>query len=290
VLGNHSTIGLLADQAFSGSRWSGRDAWRAAAEAGASWISICEEALDADEEQLAKWRDDAEVAGTPIVMAAVHAFGLSDPRDRVREFNLERSLRHVDLVRNLGARRLKVLFGEWVWRGMWPDELQWRYEVDTVRKLTEYAESRGVTLSIELEPLETSLVNDPASMRRLIDDVASPVLLANVDTSHMVVRGTNPAEIRQLAGMVDTVDFSDSHGRYHQHLPPGAGIADLPSFAAELTHSRPSSDALLAVEVGPFADPENAFVLVKESIDSTRRLFEAARESAGATRVGAEDV
>src|SRR6185312_10235480 len=138
------------------------------------------------EEVRAALRADAEAAGTPIVMTGCHAFGLSDPRDAVREFNVEWAKRQLDLTVELGARRMKVLLGEWIWRGMWPAETQWRLEVEHLRMLCDYAEERSVVLSIELEPLETSFVNDPHSLARMLADVGSPALLANVDTSHMV--------------------------------------------------------------------------------------------------------
>lgn len=275
-------IGLLANQAFSGSRFKGRDAWRAAAEAGAEWISVTEEAHGMPEERRQALRDDAEAAGTPILMTGCHAFGLSDPRDAVREFNLEWAKRQLDLTVELGARRMKVLLGEWVWRGMWSNDVQWRLEVDTLRKLCDYAEQRRTVLSIELEPLSNSFVNDPHSLARMLADVGSPALLANVDTSHMAVRGTPAAEIgRHLAGRVDTIDFSDSNGKFHEHLPPGAGRADLGAFAHELVAAG-TAGTMLAVEVGPFGEPETAYERVRASIKATRDLFAEAEAEAEA--------
>lgn len=268
-------IGLLANQAFTGTKYRGVDAWRAAAEAGAEWVSVTEEAFDMPEERRQQLRDDSASAGVPIRMTACHAFGLSDPRDPVREFNLERARRHVDLTRELGADRMKVLLGEWVWKGMWPNHVQWQLEVDVLRQLCDYAESRAVRLSIELEPLETSFVNDPHSLARMLADVGSAALLSNVDTSHMATRGVPAGEIARLAGTVDTIDFSDSNGKWHDHLPPGAGVADMSGFAAELVGARISPATLLAVEVGPFADPDSAYQRVTESITATRALFEA---------------
>lgn len=269
-------IGLLVNQAFAGSRWTGRDAWRAAAEAGAEWISVTEEAHHITEERRRQLRVAAEATGTPIMMTACHAFGLSDPRDAVREFNVAWAQRQVDLTVDLGARRMKVLLGEWIWRGMWPNALQWRLEVDTLRRLCDYAEQRSVVLSIELEPLENSFVNDPHSLARMLTDVASPALRANVDTSHMAVRGTPASEIGRLAGQVDTIDFSDSNGKFHEHLEPGAGVADLAGFARELLTATQGTDTLLAVEVGPFGDPSNAYARVLAAINATRDLFATA--------------
>ncbi|MFG3346200.1 sugar phosphate isomerase/epimerase family protein [Streptomyces sp. NPDC048018] len=267
------SIGLLANQAFGGSRWKGVDAWRAAAEAGAEWISVTEEAHGMPEERRRQLREDAEKAGTPILITGCHAFGLSDPRDAVREFNLEWAKRQLDLTVELGARRMKVLLGEWVWRGMWPNALQWQLEVDTLRELCAYAERRRTVLSIELEPLENSFVNDPHSLARMLADVGSPALLANVDTSHMVVRGTPASELGQLAGRVDSIDFSDSNGKFHEHLAPGTGVADLAAFAGELVADVRGRDALLAVEVGPFNEPDRAYDLVRASVTATRELF-----------------
>lgn len=263
-------LGLLVDQAFHGSPYARGDAWRAAAEAGAQWLAITEEALDLTPERFAELRDDAEAAGVPVVVTQCHAFGVGDPRDVVRAFNLERAKRHVDLTREMGAPVLKILLGEWIWRAMWPEEAQWQLVVDGVRDLAAYAERAGIELSVELEPLETSLVNDVESLSRLLDDVQSPVLLANIDTSHMVVRGVPASEVARLAGRVNSVDFSDSNGRYHEHLTPGAGVADLQAFVTEL---RAADAVTIGVEVGPFADPEDAYEKVQRAIASTRALF-----------------
>ncbi|HTJ66844.1 MAG TPA: sugar phosphate isomerase/epimerase family protein [Actinospica sp.] len=276
-------IGLLANQAFSGSPWKGVDAWRAAAEAGASWISVTEEAYELPAERVVEIREGAHAAGIPIEMTACHSFGLADPRDAVREFNLEWAKAHIDFTRELGASRMKILLGEWIWRGMWPNEMQWHLEADGLRKLCEYAERRDVRLSIEPEPLENSFINDPLTLRRMIDEVASPALFANVDTSHFAVRAVPAADLQLLTGLIDTIDFGDSNGRWHEHLAPGSGVADLAGFAAELVRNRHSPDAALAVEVGPFADPESAFTQVEASVARTAELFrDAAKQQAAA--------
>jgi sugar phosphate isomerase/epimerase len=269
-------IGLLANQAFSGSAWKGVDAWRAAAQAGASWISVTEEAYELPPERVVEIRERALSAGIPIEMTACHSFGLADPRDAVREFNLEWAKAHVDFTRELGAERMKILLGEWIWRGMWPNEMQWQMEAEGLRKLCDYAERREVRLSIEPEPLENSFINDPLTLRRMIDEVGSPALFANVDTSHFAVRAVPAADLRLLSGLVDTIDFGDSNGRWHEHLAPGSGVADLAGFATELVRARHSSATALAVEVGPFADPDSAYRLVEASITSTAELFRAA--------------
>jgi D-psicose/D-tagatose/L-ribulose 3-epimerase len=265
-----SSLGILVDQAFMGSSLLGRDAWRAAAEAGADWIALTEEAMTVTPEVLHTLRTDVEAAGVPVVMAQCHAFGLNDPREVAREWNIVRAERHVDLARELGAPVLKILLGEWIWRTMWPTATQWQLLVDAVRRIGDYAAPRGVEVSVELEPLDHSLVNDIASLSRLITEVDSEAVLANIDTSHMVVRGVPAAEVARLGGRVNSVDFSDSNGRYHEHLAPGDGVADLAAFVTQL---RAAQARAIAVEVGPFADPENAFRKVERAIRGTRALF-----------------
>jgi sugar phosphate isomerase/epimerase len=142
--------------------------------------------------------------------------------------------------------------------------------VDALRRIGDHAATRGVEVSIELEPLDTSLVNDIASLTRMLDVVDHSSVQANIDTSHMVVRGVPASEIALLAGRVNSVDFSDSNGRYHEHLAPGDGVADLGAFVSEL---RTAQARAIAVEVGPFNDPENAYQRVERAIVGTRALF-----------------
>jgi D-psicose/D-tagatose/L-ribulose 3-epimerase len=268
-------VGLLAGQAFAGSRYTGGDVWRAAAEAGAEWVSVTEEAFGMPAERLKQLRADIDAAGLPVLQTGCPAFGLSDPRDAVRDFNLEWAKRQVDFTVDLGARRMKILLGEWTWRGMWPNDLQWRMEIEAVRRLSAHAEQRGVVLSIELEPLPGSYVNDPTSLARVLAQVDSPVLQANIDTSHMVVMASPAEDIRLVRGRVNTIDFSDSNGKWHEHLEPGAGVADLAAFAGELVAAG-QPETLLAVEVGPFGDPDHAYERVVTAIDRTRTLFAGA--------------
>jgi D-psicose/D-tagatose/L-ribulose 3-epimerase len=54
---------------------------------------------------------------------------------------------------------------------------------------------------------------------------------------------------------------------------PGAGVADLAAHARELIAAG-SPDTMIAVEVGPFADPDNAYERVKTAIERTRTLFD----------------
>jgi D-psicose/D-tagatose/L-ribulose 3-epimerase len=269
-------LGLIVDQAFYGSELVGRDAWQAAAEAGAKWFSIGFEALQVGAEHLAGLRDDAASVGVDIALVNCLAFSLNDPRDVVREFNLERVERHVDVVPELGARQLKILLGEWIWRTMWPDEDQWDALVGSMRKLAEYADRRGVELSLELEPLDTALINGVESLNRLLADVESPALLANVDTSHMAVRGMSATDIGRIKGRVNSVDFSDSNGIFHEHLPPGTGVANLPAYADELI-AVIDENTLIAVEVGPFFKPETAYRKVNAAMVATAELFAKAR-------------
>ncbi|MEV7325280.1 sugar phosphate isomerase/epimerase family protein [Streptomyces sp. NPDC093970] len=276
-----ASVGLVVDQAYLGSPYTGIDAWRAAAEAGAEWLSVVEEAYGLPEERIHQLRDDADKAGIPINLVACPAFGLADPRDAVRDFNLEWAKAQVDFARGVGARRVKVLLGEWVWKGNWSNELQWQLVVENMRRLCDYAEQHSITVSLEPEALENAYINDTYTLVQMLDDVASPVLSANVDTSHLVVRAIHPSGIRLLKGRLDTVNFSDSNGRWHEHLPPGTGVSDMAAFAAEVSGARRSDDALIAVVVGPFADPENAYEKVAASVDATRRLFGVPLDPAG---------
>jgi sugar phosphate isomerase/epimerase len=274
-------LGLLVDQAFYGSTYQGRDAWRAAALSGAEWLCIVEEAMDLKPERLLQLRDDADAVGLPICLTACHAFGLSDHRDVVREFNLSRTEAHIDLTRELGGHVMKMLLGEWIWRSMWPEEAQWQILVDSLRRLADHARSRGIQLSVKPEPLDSAFVPDVDALVRLLDDVGSPDLKANIDVSHLVVQGVPAGEVGRLPQRVNSVDFSDSNGKYHEHLPPGDGVADLPAFTEQLLTVEAE---WIGVEVGPFTDPENAYDKVARSLAETKRLFDAARQARSAGR------
>jgi sugar phosphate isomerase/epimerase len=101
-------------------------------------------------------------------------------------------------------------------------EAQWSSFVEHVRKLAVAAETYGVYLAFEPEPL--LLLSDTASMLALIKQVGSPRVAVNLDIGHCHITDRDvPASIRRLGRRIVHTHIEDIRDNVHQHLIPGQG-------------------------------------------------------------------
>src|SRR5262249_38456157 len=150
--------------------------------------------LDIDAEEGRLIRTECEKVGLPIISLACVAVGLIDFNPSVQRFHLERCRRFLDLARELEARNLLLVLGEYIWeKQVIPPAERWHTGVKTVRALGEYAAGLGLEIALELEPFKLSLVNNVDSMVRFLDEVGHPAVRANIDVSHLQLSGTAPA-------------------------------------------------------------------------------------------------
>ena len=105
-------------------------------------------------------------------------------------------------------------------------ERQWAEHVDRFGRLSELAESLGVTIAIEPEPL--LVVSSSQDMVAMMDAVGSPALKVNLDIGHAQITDEDlVASIRQLGASVVHLHVEDVKDKIHRHLPLGDGDIDL---------------------------------------------------------------
>lgn len=156
-----------------------------------------------------------------------------------RRWRLDYSIRALDLALTLGAGNISVTSGR-------PDaggnpEQSLGLLVDSLRRLCEAADKRGVRVGIEYEP--GLLVERADELAEVIARVGSPLLGVNLDIGHSWLDGESPEHaVARLAGRIWNTHVEDIRGRKHYHLIPGEG--DLP-FARYF-------DALAAAGYGGF--------------------------------------
>lgn len=98
-------------------------------------------------------------------------------------------------------------------------DYQWSVAVPRWRELAAEAEEHGVKLCIEMHP--HTVAYNPPTLVRLIEQVGSDALGANLDPSHMFWQGVDPVRaIEQLSGRIwqaaakDTILDAESIARY----------------------------------------------------------------------------
>lgn len=157
-----------------------------------------------------------------------------------------------------------------VFSGAGPTEDEWRWGVESMREVAEYAEVCGVTLAIEsLNRFENYFLTTAADNARFCRDVDHPRCRAMLDTFHSHIEEKNVAQaVRSLDGLLQHVHISEN-----DRSTPGSGnVRWAETF-----------DALAEIKYDGFMVIE-AFGLLLEKLVPTakiwRRMYESERQLA----------
>jgi len=277
-------LGLI-NSAWFGSPVGTAEGIRWTKEIGFDTIDIFADPLEIGARERRLIKDTCRAVDLPVVSAVCVALGIADFNPPVRRFHIERAKRHLDLAYELEARNLLLVLGEYIWQQevIAPAD-QWKWAVDSVRELGEYAAPLGLEIAIELEPFHLSLVNDLPKMIRFLDDVDHLAVRANLDISHLALAHTDPKDIAQLRGRIAHVHFSDCDGKKHGDLPPGRGVVDFPPYLSALKDVGFRGAVSIELEYSP--EPAKIVDWVREAYRETDRLMAAQglRDAAGGFR------
>jgi sugar phosphate isomerase/epimerase len=245
-------------------------------EIGFDSIDIFADPLDIDIKEKRLIKDECRAAGLPIVSIACVAVGLIDFNPSVQRFHVDRAKAYLDMAYLFEARNVLLVLGEYIWQQeVIPSEEQWASAVKNVRTLGDYAGGLGLEIALELEPFRPSLLNDVASMARLLDDVAHPAVKANLDISHLALAHQPAGLIETLRGRVAHVHISDCDGKIHGDLPPGRGVVDFPPYL-EAIKKLAIPEAAISIELEYSPEPEKIEEWVSEAYEKTATLLRAA--------------
>ncbi len=131
--------------------------------------------------------------------------------------------------------------------GAWGDDpALWAPTVERTRRLCDVAEGCGVRLAVEYEP--GFLIANAASLLRLIDEVGSPALGANLDPGHAFLQEDDP--LGAIAALGDRIFHCHVEGMaagVHKHLLPWEGDLDLAAYFMALADA--GFDGALALDL-----------------------------------------
>ena len=136
-----------------------------------------------------------------------------------------------------------------------PTDAAWRRSVDAIGDIAAHAASLGVDCVLEpLQRVESNLVNDSATLARMLDEIGAPNLGAALDTVAMAVAGETVDEyFSALGGRIRHVHLID--GKPNGHLAWGEGELPLGEYLEAL--GRHGYDGCLTFEL--FGDGSYAF-------------------------------
>ena len=264
-------LGLI-NSAWLGTDIGIGDGVRLTKEIGFDTIDIFSDPLETDAAERRTIRRACADAALPVRSVVGCCLGLADFNGSVRKFHLERAMSYLDLGCELDAANFLIVVGEYIWeRQVIRPEDQWKWAVEGLQSLGEYAKGVGLQIAVEIEPFQLSLINNVEKMVRFLDEVAYPSVGANIDISHLVLAGDPPEKIRQLAGRIVHVHLSDCDGKVHGDLPPGRGCVEFTGYLQELRNAGFEGSVSIELEYSP--EPERIVEWVREAYTQTDALM-----------------
>jgi sugar phosphate isomerase/epimerase len=235
-------------------------------------IDIFADPLEIGAQERRLIRKTCSSADLPVVSTVCCALGIADFNKPVREFHVARAKAYLDMCYELEGKNLLLVLGEYIWQQevIAPKD-QWKWAVDQVRELAEYARALNLEIALEIEPFHLSIVNNAQLMLQFLNDVDHPAAKANIDISHLALAGDPAKEISKLRGRIAHVHLSDCNGKTHGDLPPGRGTVDFPPYLQALAHAGFMGTISIELEYSP--EPDKIADWVREAYQGTNRLM-----------------
>ena len=172
--------------------------------------------FDTDPKNWYAWReklDELELDRIAVTICGPDFNQISaDPA--MRKATLERNKSAVDCALVLGANLLNGPYHSALgqFTGQPATEQEWRWAVENLRELADYADSFGITLGLEyLNRFESYLVSSSDELIKLVEDVDHPACKIMFDTFHANIEEKNLGDaIRKLSKHLVHVQVSEN--------------------------------------------------------------------------------
>lgn len=172
--------------------------------------------FDTDPTHWYKWReklDELELDRIAVTICGPD-FNQISPDPAIRKATLERNKLAVDCAMVLGANLLNGPYHSALgaFTGKPASEQEWRWAVDNLRELADYADSFGITLGLEyLNRFESYLVSSSDELIKLVEDIDHPACKIMFDTFHANIEEKNLGDaIRKLSKHLVHVQVSEN--------------------------------------------------------------------------------
>lgn len=156
----------------------------------------------------------------------LYPISVCHPDKVYRDRSVDFFCRHIEACVLLGCDKMVVSTGNAYLDGD-PEE-EWKWCVESFRKICDKAEKEGVALATEpFTKYTTHICNNVGQLKRLMQEVGSPVLKGLADTDVIATTGTDSLQkfAETLGSDLIHVHFLD--GNPGGHLVPGDGKLDM---------------------------------------------------------------
>ena len=156
---------------------------------------------------------------------------IADKNKKIRYAAIAYIKRCIDAAKIFGAPSLQLVPGT----GLYDEPVAdaWELSKESLCVIAEYAGQRNVQLVLEaIQIIESNLVGNRIQLKKMIDEVNSPILNAIVDTTHMEKNGENLDDyFNSLGEKIKRVHLNES-----DQLPWGEGHNPLNVYLRQLNH------------------------------------------------------
>ncbi|MCI0475853.1 MAG: sugar phosphate isomerase/epimerase [Anaerolineales bacterium] len=192
-----------------------------------------------------------------------------DYMKRCGEFQLE-----------LGGKQLLICRGGGFYEPDVIPERSWLWMIEGLRELAEWCLPRGLLIDLEIEPHVYFLTNTTAQAAKIIQDVAMPNVVVNVDIGHLCILRESPNALEKLARRIVQIHLSETNAFDHTNSILGTGVADFKPYLAKAIElgieencKRYGEPCVAGIEMGArggYVDDADRWV--RESVEYLKRL------------------
>jgi protein FrlC len=176
-------------------------------------------------------RDLSLICFTPE--QCVYPINFASREAQVRKRSVDYFMKSLECASELGAPMLLVTPG-WGYENEHNDEA-WKWSRDSLMKLAKRAEELHITLALEpLTRMESNLVNNIGTLKKMLEEVSSPQLKGMIDTIPMALDNKSFKDYFDVFGD-DIVHIHFIDGKPEGHLVWGDGILPLSDYMDQLT-------------------------------------------------------
>jgi len=177
-----------------------------------------------------------EIIKSTGIALSIHApfssLNIATPNAGIREESIRQVKASVDLCADLEGRLVVIHNGDYIFEGARekaPElaELQWNQNIDALKQIANYADSRGVILCLENIGFEPFIIDDTVDdMLQIREQVGSPALFFCLDLGHAELNNESTSALEKMRPYIRHVHLTDNYGQKDDHLIIGQGNFD----------------------------------------------------------------
>jgi sugar phosphate isomerase/epimerase len=223
-------------------------------------------------------REEKEKSGLEILVhAPLSSINIAALNTGIRRESVRQEIAAVEFCADLGGEVVILHNGDYVVDQEFINanpqvaELTWRLNIESLKRIAEAAEKRGVILGLENIGFEPSKLDQNAEdMVRIRDAVGSDRILFTLDIGHARLCEGVERYISLLGDSIRHIHFTDNFGRRDDHVVIGEGNFDYTPFL-DFIRDFPHVVTLEVVKMGTDGTPaltsrENFLRLLEERV------------------------